>query len=170
MSRIRGKHTTPEKLLRSALWAAGMRYRLHGRTPFGRPDIVFPRWKLAIFVDGCFWHGCPNHYVRPRSREEFWIRKLRQNIERDQRQTSALESAGWRVLRVWEHEVVHDAASVIPVVKAALYNPSWTPPSSPRVIDVRPVKGMDAEIWSFVDLRQNETLEPQLRQRLPRRT
>ena len=170
MSRIRGKHTTPEKLLRSALWAAGMRYRLHARTPFGRPDIVFPRRKLAIFVDGCFWHGCPDHYVRPRSREEFWIGKLRQNIERDRRQTSALEAAGWRVLRVWEHDVVHSAASIIPIVKAALCSPSWTPPSSQRVVDVRPVEGMDAEIWSFVDLRQKERLAPQLRQRAPRRT
>lgn len=87
----RSQHTRPEVLLRQALWRAGLRYRLHTRTPVGRPDIVFPRQKVAIFIDGCFWHGCPEHYVRPRSRPEFWAAKLLTNFERDHRQTRELE-------------------------------------------------------------------------------
>jgi len=105
MARIRGKHTRPEVLLRKALWAAGLRYRLYGRTPIGRPDIVLKARRVAIFVDGCFWHGCPRHYVRPRSRTAFWAAKLLDNFERDRRQTLQLEKEGWRVYRVWEHEI-----------------------------------------------------------------
>jgi DNA mismatch endonuclease (patch repair protein) len=113
MSRVRGKHTEPERLLRAALWAAGMRYRLHARTPVGRPDLVFCGPKVAVFIDGCFWHGCPLHYARPRSREEFWATKLKTNVDRDARQSAALASAGWRVVRLWEHEVVEDLAGCV---------------------------------------------------------
>lgn len=102
MSRIRGKDTKPEHRLRRALWAAGLRYRKHAKTPVGRPDIVFPGPRVAVFVDGCFWHGCPDHYVRPRSRSEFWSNKLWENTVRDRRQTLELEGAGWSVVRVWE--------------------------------------------------------------------
>ena len=112
MSRIRGQDTKPEILLRKALWARGLRYRLHKATPVGRPDIVFPKPKVAVFVDGCFWHGCPAHYVPPRSRGTFWARKLKTNVERDQRQTRELERSGWRVMRVWEHEVESDVEPI----------------------------------------------------------
>lgn len=112
MSRIRGKNTKPEVLLRKSLWARGLRYRLHRATPAGRPDIVFPGPRVAIFVDGCFWHGCPAHYVPPRSREAFWARKLKTNVERDQRQTRELERSGWRVMRVWEHEVESNVSAI----------------------------------------------------------
>lgn len=105
MACIKGKHTKPEVMLRRALWTRGARYRLHYKTPVCRPDIVFPGPRLAIFVDGCQWHGCPDHYVRPRSRNDFWAEKLRTNVERDLRQTRALEADGWRVLRFWEHAV-----------------------------------------------------------------
>src|SRR5689334_1387580 len=98
MSRIRGSNTSPERLLRLALWRRGYRYRLHARTPVGAPDIVFGRRKVAVFVDGCFWHGCPEHYVRPRTRNAFWDAKLDENFKRDRRQTLALIQAGWRVL------------------------------------------------------------------------
>lgn len=108
MAGIRSRHTEPERALRSALWAKGLRYRLHAPTPAGRPDLVLPG-PTAVFVDGCFWHGCPRHYSRPRTREDFWAEKLRANVERDRRQTRALRSLGWRVLRVWEHELAEDA-------------------------------------------------------------
>lgn len=154
MSRIRGRHTTPERILRSALWADGLRYRLHVRTPVGRPDIVFPRQRLAVFVDGCFWHGCPTHYVRPRTREEFWSAKLRANVGRDRQQTAALEADGWRVLRFWEHEVADDVDALVERVRVALRDPDWTPKPAPRVVEVRPVQGEAAEVWLLVDLRQ----------------
>ena len=121
MQRIRGKHTKPEQRLRKALWAAGIRgYRLHAKTPAGRPDLVFPGPKVAVFIDGCFWHGCPAHYVRPRSREAFWAAKLRENVERDRRQTLALEEAGWRVLRLWEHDVAGQLPSLVEAVGCVL--------------------------------------------------
>lgn len=113
MSRIRGRDTGPEQVLRRALWAAGMRYRLHSRTPVGRPDIVMKMRRVAIFIDGCFWHGCPEHYVRPRSRTAFWSAKLRENVARDIRQTAALTEQGWSVLRFWEHEVFTDVEGVV---------------------------------------------------------
>ena len=105
MARIHSSDTRPEVILRHALWRAGLRYRLNAKTPSGRADLVFRRGQLAVFVDGCFWHGCPDHYVRPRNREHFWAKKLRENVARDRRQTVTLEALGWRVYRIWEHDV-----------------------------------------------------------------
>jgi DNA mismatch endonuclease, patch repair protein len=104
MSRIRGKDTTPELQLRRELWTRGVRYRLTSSLP-GRPDIVIPKARLAIFVDGCFWHGCPVHYRSPSTRQDFWERKILKNQERDVKVTRLLEDDGWTVLRLWEHEV-----------------------------------------------------------------
>lgn len=120
MARIKGSDTSPEVALRSALWARGLRYRLRVQTPGGRPDVAFPRERLAIFIDGCFWHGCPVHYARPRSREDFWSAKLAENIDRDSRQSTAFQAAGWCVLRLWEHEVVLDLARAAEQVELAL--------------------------------------------------
>ena len=104
MSRIRGKDTKPEIVLRKLLWAAGYRYRLKNRLP-GRPDIIFPGSKLAIFIDGCFWHGCPKHAVMPKTNRAFWRRKLYRNMERDREVNQQLRKMGWRVVRLWEHQV-----------------------------------------------------------------
>lgn len=120
MGRIKGKNTKPEVRLRKALWAEGVRYRLHVKTPAGRPDVVFPGPKVAVFIDGCFWHGCPKHYSRPGSREEFWATKLRDNVERDRRQTRQLEESGWTVVRVWEHAIYEELEDVVARVRAAL--------------------------------------------------
>jgi DNA mismatch endonuclease, patch repair protein len=121
MARIRNRVTGPERHLRSALWAARLRgYRKQHKTPHGRPDLVFPGPQVAIFIDGCFWHGCPHHYVRPRSRHEFWAEKLRVNVERDKRQTLALRDAGWRTLRVWECSVYVETPKVVERVRATL--------------------------------------------------
>lgn len=113
MKRVRQKDTAPELKLRSALWRLGYRYRLGRKIHGVRPDLVFPRAKVAVFVDGCFWHGCPNHYVMPRNSPEYWGPKLRANVQRDQRQTRQLEECGWRVLRFWEHEVREELDCVI---------------------------------------------------------
>jgi len=120
MARIKGFNTSPELTLRRALWARGLRYRLNVRTPGGRPDLTFAKDRLAVFIDGCFWHGCPLHYTRPRSREEFWSAKLIENIDRDCRQATALRAAGWSVLRLWEHEVVLDVSGAAARVEHAL--------------------------------------------------
>lgn len=103
MSRIKGKDTAPELKLRRALWEAGLRYRKH----FGpyRIDIAFPGRKVAIFVDGCFWHGCPIHATKPESNKNYWNPKLERNKQRDRETTAALEAEGWTVIRVWEHDL-----------------------------------------------------------------
>ncbi len=106
--------TKPEVLLRSALHKLGYRYRkdmllrLPGEVRV-RPDIVFTARKLAVFVDGCFWHVCPQHGRQPTTNEWYWTPKLRRNMERDVRANDALESAGWSVVRIWEHETLEDA-------------------------------------------------------------
>lgn len=107
MQANRRRDTKPELALRSALHRAGLRYRCDFRIdlPAGRvrPDIVFTRRRVAIFVDGCFWHSCPDHGSRPKTNQPYWSPKLAKNVERDLRNTGLLEAAGWRVVRIWEH-------------------------------------------------------------------
>jgi DNA mismatch endonuclease (patch repair protein) len=104
MSGIRGKDTQPEKLLRSYLFQRGFRYRLHQRKLPGAPDIVFPRHRAVIFVNGCFWHchqGC-SYFRLPATNRSFWKEKLKANVRRDALKSSELLAAGWRVLVFWE--------------------------------------------------------------------
>ena len=142
MSRIRSRDTGPELALRRALWAMGLRYRLQCRVLGSRPDLVLRAARVAVFVDGCFWHGCPEHYVAPKGSRAFWRVKLRKNVDRDRRCTAALEREGWRVVRLWEHEVEVDADAaaqqVVVVVGEAAHGRPWRPPSSMRVAEVCP--------------------------------
>jgi DNA mismatch endonuclease, patch repair protein len=103
MSRIRGRDTKPEMLVRQGLHARGLRYRLHDRKLPGRPDLVFPRYGVAVFVHGCFWHahGCTLSKL-PATQRDFWKTKLEGNAARDRRAIDALQTAGWRVLVIWE--------------------------------------------------------------------
>ncbi|MFI6130272.1 very short patch repair endonuclease [Micromonospora sp. NPDC051141] len=107
MSRLPRKNTTPEMALRRLLFAAGFRYRVHERVP-GMPrrtmDISFPRARIAVFVDGCFWHGCPEHGMTPKANREWWRQKLDENRRRDAETSAHLSSLGWAVLRFWSHE------------------------------------------------------------------
>jgi DNA mismatch endonuclease, patch repair protein len=103
----RRRDTQPELRVRRLLHAAGLRYRVDARpeAPLRvRADIVFSRRKIAIFIDGCFWHGCPLHAVQPKTNTNYWGPKLARNRERDLQTTSTLEQLGWTVLRFWEHE------------------------------------------------------------------
>jgi DNA mismatch endonuclease (patch repair protein) len=112
MSSIRGAHTRPERLLRSALWNVGVRgFRCNWRGPSGRIDIAFPRWNVAVFVDGAFWHGHPSKW-RPDRWQGYWDEKIKRNIARDQRQNLALAEAGWVVLRVWDFEIEQDPSAI----------------------------------------------------------
>ena len=115
MAGIRGKDTKPERLLRSALHAQGMRYRLHVRELPGRPDIVLPRYRTVILVHGCFWHrhsGC-RFAAMPETRQEFWVEKFAATVARDKRNVEALSLAGWRVAIVWECAIKAVGAIVI---------------------------------------------------------
>lgn len=103
MSRIKGKNTRPEMMVRKWLWGNGYRYRLHRKDLPGKPDIVLPRHRTAILVHGCYWHrhGCWMT-TTPASRQEFWLTKFKENVDRDQRNLTALLNGGWRVFVVWE--------------------------------------------------------------------
>ena len=113
----RRRDTQPELRLRSALHRGGRRFRIDlpmdvsGRRV--RPDIVFTRQRIAVFIDGCFWHGCPEHGRLPRSNGAYWISKLRRNKERDDADNDALKRGGWTVVRVWEHETTDDALAMV---------------------------------------------------------
>ena len=121
MSRNPSRDTRPERAVRSALHALGLRFRvshplrLDGLTV--RPDVVFTRSRVAVFIDGCFWHSCPTHGTTPRRNVDYWLPKLRRNVMRDHRVDEALAKAGWQVVRAWEHEGVE---SVVTKVLTAL--------------------------------------------------
>jgi DNA mismatch endonuclease (patch repair protein) len=122
MSRIRGKNTRPEILLRKALFARGLRYRLHVKDLPGTPDIVFRTRRLAIFVNGCFWHrheGC-DLTTTPTTRREFWQEKFDATVERDRRNIEALNHAGWRVVVVWECEIEKNLDAVADAIEQRL--------------------------------------------------
>jgi DNA mismatch endonuclease (patch repair protein) len=109
----RGRDTGPERRLRSALHRRGLRFRLHQRVAPGlriTPDIVFPRARVVVFVDGCFWHRCPQHGLLPKANREWWADKLAANVARDRRADVELGALGWTVIRVWEHEDSEAAA------------------------------------------------------------
>lgn len=121
MSAIRSKDTRQELRLRSALWRAGLRgYRLHSKNLPGKPDVTYSRYRVAIFVDGCFSHGCPDCYRSPSSNTAYWSEKLARNVERDRRVTRALEADGWVVLRFWEHETKRSLDDCVELVRAVL--------------------------------------------------
>ncbi len=109
MSRIRGKNTKPEELVRKYLFAQGFRYRKNDARLPGKPDIVLPKYKTVIFVNGCFWHaheGC-RYFVWPKNNAEFWKKKIGGNIERDAKKQRLLTELGWKVIVVWECELKH---------------------------------------------------------------
>ena len=112
MARVRSKDTDLEMTLRRRLWHSGLRYRLRPKLP-GTPDLAFMRSKVAVFVDGCFWHGCPQHHTFPVTNASFWRKKLKRNMDRDRRVDRELLEMGWEVIRVWEHEVKEDCKAVV---------------------------------------------------------
>jgi DNA mismatch endonuclease (patch repair protein) len=116
MQSNRGRNSTPELALRSLLHRRGLRFFAHRRPVPGlrcEADIVFPRARVAVFVDGCFWHCCPDHGTWPVSNGEWWRAKLGRNAERDHRNNVQLAEAGWTVVRVWEHERPERAAELV---------------------------------------------------------
>lgn len=126
LSEQRVRDTTLELSVRRLLHARGFRYRVDAvvsERPRRRADIVFTRLKLAIFLDGCFWHQCPEHSMPPKNNSSWWAEKLRRNVARDLQTVELLETRGWRVLRFWEHEsqstIVDSIASVVAEIRTA---------------------------------------------------
>lgn len=122
MQAQRTRDTAPELALRRLLHARGMRYRVDRVVLAGtraRADIVFVAPRVAVFVDGCYWHGCPTHGRLPASNSEWWRQKIERNRSRDQRANASLQAAGWEVVRVWEHEDPAEAADRIQAAVAA---------------------------------------------------
>ena len=111
MSRIRSKNTKPEEFVRKYLFSRGFRYRKNDSNLPGKPDIVLPKYKTVIFVNGCFWHGHTGckYFVWPKNNAEFWKNKIESNVSRDRKKTEALEEQGWKVIIVWECELKKDA-------------------------------------------------------------
>lgn len=125
MTANRRRDTGPEIALRRELFSRGLRYRVDHpiRCDEGRPirpDVVFTRRMVAVFLDGCFWHGCPEHQVIPKANRTYWEPKLRRNVERDREVDRRLREAGWLVVRVWEHQPIAEACdAVIAALQAA---------------------------------------------------
>ncbi len=118
MRAIRRVNTKPELALRSALHRQGYRFRKDHRLDLGsgvrvRPDIAFTARRVAVFVDGCFWHACPDHGGQPSVNQSYWGPKLRRNVERDRAADAALAAAGWQVVRLWEHVPLADAVAEV---------------------------------------------------------
>ena len=125
MSRIPSKNTKPEEIVRKYLFGQGFRYKKNVSNLPGKPDIVLPKYKMVVFVNGCFWHahqGC-KWFVPPKSNTEFWEKKFAYNIERDNRNYKKLEDLGWRVIIVWECEIRHsDSQRSLELLKAKIMN------------------------------------------------
>src|SRR6266545_625965 len=137
MSRIRAAETRPEQAVRRLLWLNGLRYRKNLRIAGIRGDIVFRRQRIVVFLDGCFWHGCPEHFVLAKTRRDFWLSKLHENVSRDRNQTRILENLDWHVLRFWEHEVEADVGEVARKITCALHSPrQYECVNDWRVVDI----------------------------------
>jgi len=116
MSRQRTRDTDAEIALRRILHARGLRYRVNHPLPGlprRRADLTFPTQRVVVFVDGCFWHGCPQHRTWPKRNEQWWAAKLRGNVERDRETDEHMASLGWQVLRIWEHVAPEVAADMV---------------------------------------------------------
>lgn len=120
MARIRSRNTAPELALRRALHAAGVRgWRCHSKHLPGKPDLAFTRWRVAVFVDGCFWHGHPDFFT-PGKSGAYWDAKIARTKERDRQANEALSEVGWQVVRLWDFEVEDDLDACVGRVVAAL--------------------------------------------------
>lgn len=118
MAAVKNKDTKPEFVVRKRVFAAGFRYRLHVRKLPGTPDLVFPRYRVAVFVHGCFWHGhdCPKGKL-PATNREFWQDKITKNIDRDRRAVKALEDAGWQVVTIWSCRLAERTKDLLALLK-----------------------------------------------------
>lgn len=124
MARVKAKNTSFELLLRRELWARGLRYRTNDKTVFGKPDIVFKRKKIAVFIDSEFWHGkdlLENKNI-PKTNSDFWIGKLKRNIERDKEVNDFLSRNGWKIIRIWSKELMKNTSKFVNLIYTEVNN------------------------------------------------
>ena len=105
MSRIKSKDSKIETEFRRAIWKAGFRYRKNVKSYFGKPDLVLKKYKIVIFIDSCFWHGCKKHCRLPATNKKYWIDKIKRNKERDKEVNRYYKKIGWNIIRIWEHDI-----------------------------------------------------------------
>lgn len=122
MSRIRSYNTSFEDRFRKELWNRGLRYRKNVKKMMGKPDIYSDRHKLVIFLDSCFWHGCKQHCRMPSSNVDYWKKKIERNKERDKEVTKYYRDNGFKIIRIWEHEMKHDYNKAVNTVLSYTYN------------------------------------------------
>lgn len=120
MAAIKGKDTSPELEVRRILWGMGNRYRIHDRTVHGTPDISIKKKKVAIFIDGCFWHGCANCYREPKSNVRYWREKIVKNKRRRKSVLELLRKDQWTVMQFWEHEILPSPQNVASEINSVL--------------------------------------------------
>lgn len=120
MSRVKSRDSKIETLFRKELWKAGFRYRKNSSKYFGKPDIVLPKYKTAIFVDSCFWHGCKKHCRIPTASKKYWTAKIERNIARDKEVSKHYKKQSWKIFRIWEHELRNKTEKIIGRIKNCL--------------------------------------------------
>ena len=113
MAAIKGKNTKPELVIRKELHRLGFRYRIHYSALPGKPDLVFPKYKAVIQIHGCFWHKCPKCFNKPKTNKKYWLPKIENNVKRDRKNSRILKKEGYKVIRIWEHEIKKDFYKVL---------------------------------------------------------
>lgn len=113
MRAVKSRDSRIELEFRKALWKLGFRYRKNASNYFGKPDIILKKHKTVIFIDSCFWHGCPEHLRMPSSRQDYWVKKIERNKSRDLEVNNYYRDSGWRALRLWEHDLVRDLEGAV---------------------------------------------------------
>jgi DNA mismatch endonuclease (patch repair protein) len=113
MRAVKSRDSRIELEFRKALWKLGFRYRKNASNYFGRPDIILQKHKTVIFIDSCFWHGCPEHLRMPSSRQDYWVKKIERNKSRDLEVNNYYRDSGWRALRLWEHDLIRDLEGAV---------------------------------------------------------
>ena len=120
MSKIRSKDSKIELEFRKDLWKTGLRYGKNSTNYFGKPDLVLLKHKAVVFIDSCFWHSCKKHGSMPQVRKKFWEAKLERNKQRDKEVSKSYKKKGWKIFRVWEHDIKKDRQKIVDKIKKAI--------------------------------------------------
>ena len=120
MSRVKSKDSSIEIILRKELWKNGLRYRKNSSKYFGKPDVIFKRYRTVIFIDSCFWHGCPTHLRMPSSHRKYWKPKIARNKKRDKEINLYYKKSEWKIIRVWEHDILENLPKCVDLIENAL--------------------------------------------------